>query len=622
MCGLFARFRLRHSGTLPSAQSILDSLISIKHRGPDDSGLAMFSRLAGHGRSRPAEKRVLGRRELCSAVNIGDCFGALGHVRLSILDLSANGFQPMSSDDGRLTIVYNGEIYNFRELRTDLEARCHRFRSTGDTEVFLKAYQEWGNACFDMFNGEWAAIIYDAHTNTLIVSRDRFGIKPLYFYKSSNEIIFGSEVKAILAQLDVPAPVNEMYLEGYLSFGDAAWSEDTAFENIKKFPKAHFCEIDLDAGVMALRPQEYWKVSIDLSSEKFSHARAKHFAERFYDLIDDAVRIRMRSDVPVGVSLSGGLDSSIVAYLAKQHHVPTDGEGELQSYSVVRPMAGRDSCDESEFINLVVDRLGLRANYTSPVPTRIPGLLDKVCRYYEAPVNGLGVAGLFTIEAAHKAGIKVTLDGQGADEQLAGYSKFAFSFLNELSVQHFLSEAVWLMLVTDEKRMATKQIMKSLQWRVRKGLGLATKDQGPQPLNATLNESIDGGLMNLIHYADRRSMIYSMESRMPFLDHRIVEFNASVPGVYKIRKGFTKYYARLAFDGLLPDKIVWRRDKNGWNVPEREWLDNELRSWTDGLFEKFNSSVFEKKRLTKISGKSLEHRIRVINLMHFLRSAG
>lgn len=619
MCGFFVRFKFRYEEALTPAQTLFDALKLIHHRGPDDLGLALFSKLKDKNELKSIGRRIFSQNELASVPRDNTILGVLGHVRLSILDLSPNSFQPMSSEDGRLTIVYNGEIYNYQELRMELQALGYVFKSNGDTEVFLKAFEEWGSECFKMFNGEWAAVIYDSQSHSLNISRDRFGIKPLFYYKTDDEIILSSEIKVIHALVDADPSINYDYLENYLLFGDAAWSTGTAFANIKKFPKAHFTNILLGKSSTKFDPKIYWKVSPNLSREPFQHYRAKQIAEQFFNLVDDAVRIRMRSDVQVGVSLSGGLDSSIIAYCAKQHHDPVASGGDLQSYSLVHPDVGHDTCDESDFINLIVEHLGLKANFKSPMPARLPELMDRICHHYEAPVNGLGVAGIFTIEAAHEAGIKVTLDGQGADEQLAGYSKFIPHFLNDLKTINFLQEATWLLIRSADRKSVAKQIFISLSWRVRKWLGVSSKAGGPLQLNLALNKTIEGGLMNLIHYADRRSMMHSIESRMPFLDHRLVEFNASVPSVYKIHSGFTKYYARLAFDGLLPDQVVWRRDKIGWNVPEREWLDNELRGWTNALFEMWTSPEFEKSRLTSLTKISLEHRLRVINLMHFLR---
>ncbi len=573
---------------------------TLRHRGPDDEGYAVFPRdgepIMFYGSDTPMKVRdAYPSMRATKGCPAADAIVTFGHRRLSILDLSSAGHQPMASTDGRYWIVFNGEIYNYVELRDELRRHGHDFRSSTDTEVILAAYRQWGSAAVSRFNGDWAFVILDRAEETLFVSRDRFGIKPLYYAQSGTMLAFASEIKALVAHPRLDVAPNEAYLRNYLARGATEWATDTAFSGISRFPFGHSARINLrTTNTLSMRPERYWYVEPNDSREPFQRKRALALADEYYALLKDAVRVRLRSDVPVGCALSGGLDSSSIVYLVREILGEQGRNAPVRTFSLIHREKASRYCDESKYIYLLRDALGLDASVVEPDPARIPALSDDVARHWECPPDGMGMAGMFTVGLAKDRGFVVTLDGQGADEHLAGYDSYIPSFLGGLPAWRFPIEAILLannfgwsgamvkkLLVACASRMppgAAKRLAGGLGYGEFKGVNPS--------LNANLLASIENGLVNLLHYADSRAMYYSIESRMPFMDHRLVAFNLATPQNFKIHNGFTKYYARLAFDGRLPRAIVWRRDKMGWPLPDRVWLGTCLRAWYEGLVDR------------------------------------
>lgn len=519
----------------------------------------------------------------------------LAHRRLSILDVSPAGHQPMVSPDGRYWICFNGEIYNYVEIRAALEAQGETFVTSGDTEVALRAYLLWGNRCCEEFNGDWAMLIYDRVNHSLFVSRDRFGIKPLYVYEDETRIAFASEIKALLEHPEFQISPDEDVLTNYIEKGANEWDERTPFVGVRRFPFAHFAEISLTQ-YSDLKPQHYFQLSANRSRETFDPTRARKFADEYFELLKNAVQIRLRSDVPLGCALSGGLDSSAVVYLADEIMREQGADKKLKTFSLVHKDPKDAALDESGYIDILANQIEFESFRRSPNVEDVPEIMSNVIRHWESPPDGMGLAGFVTVGIASDLGLVVTLDGQGADEVQAGYHHTLISYLGGLSLREFFREATAL----KRNLAATPSYIFQLI-----ALGFLLNRAGPRTFNLVcrvlgrnfrvhstalggeLLRSVGEGLVNLVHYADARSMYYSIESRMPFMDHRLIEFSLSIPDCYKVHNGFTKYFARLAFDGKLPDEITWRKDKMGWPVPTARWMNEDLAKWTD---EKISAS--------------------------------
>lgn len=612
MCGIVGIFNFNNMADI-QLPYIAEMAKAMKHRGPDDEGFAIFQQehapLSFYGEDTP--KLVCQTHSILRPIKGAEkspSVASLAHRRLSIIDLTPGGHQPMSSADGRYWIVFNGEIYNYVELREELRALKHRFISESDTEVILAAYKEWGVKCQSRFNGDWSIIIYDADQNEVFVSRDRFGIKPLYYYQDDKRIIFSSEIKGFLEHPLVKTEPNFSYLKNYLKSGSKEWLRDTAFCNIYRFPFGHFSKIQLgSADAHKWQPERYWDLEANVSQESFSQEKANLYSQQYYDLLKDAVRIRLRSDVSIGCALSGGLDSSSIVYLVNEIFRENGNFKPVKTFSLIHSDKEVRYCDESEYICMLRDELNLDASMSNPTTSDIPSLSMKAIKCLENPPDGMGLAGMFTIAIAKEKGFVVTLDGQGADEQLAGYESYGSNYLGNLKGVNFLVESLYLLRIFGWKSSIPKQILLALFKKIPNPLKsyvlkLIKKNSSYlhlNNLNLNLVDSINMGLLNLIHNSDSRSMLYSIESRMPFLDHRLVQFNLGIPSAYKIHNGFTKYYARLAFDNRLPNEITWRRDKMGWPTPEKEWLSNRLRFWS---LESIASSMI----INKICGNLLE----------------
>lgn len=605
MCGIVGIFNFNKMADI-QLPYIVEMAKAMKHRGPDDEGFVAFQEecapLGFYGDDTPKLVReahstlrpIKGVEKLSSVVS-------LAHRRLSIIDLTPGGHQPMSSADGRYWIVFNGEIYNYVELREELRVLEHQFISESDTEVILAAYKQWGVNCQDRFNGDWAIIIYDADRNEIFISRDRFGIKPLYYYQDNERILFASEIKGLLEHPLVKTGPNFSYLKSYLISGAKEWLKETAFCNIFKFPFGHFSKIQLASpNAHKWHPEQYWKLESTLSHEPFNQNSANNYAEQYYELLKDAVRIRLRSDVPVGCALSGGLDSSSIVYLIGELLNEMGIKQRVKAFSLIHKSKETIYCDESYFIYLVRDALNLELTAREPVILDIPSLAKKVLKYWENPPDGMGMAGMFTTNIAKLNGFVVTLDGQGADEQLGGYESYISTYLANIKGFSFVVESACLLRNFGWRSLVSKQILIAIfeklpLWLKASLLYLFKKNQSyaiSSNLNTTLAKSFDTGLVNLLHYSDSRTMLYSIESRMPFMDYRLVQLNASIPSAFKIHKGYTKYYARLAFEGRLPDEITWRKDKMGWPMPENEWLNTDLKGWSDNVMKL--SSILKK----------------------------
>lgn len=557
------------------------------HRGPDDHGhLFLGPRGADFA------------REVTDVAVPESGFAALGHLRLSILDCSEEARQPMRLMDGEDWIVYNGEVYNYVELRTELEALGYLFRTTGDTEVLLAAYSAWGTDCFNRFNGMWAILIWDARKKRFVVSRDRFGVKPLHFAVHGGALYLASEIKGLLAALpDMPRRANRALILDYLKFGTVNHTNATFFEGIQAFPPAHFALIDPEDPVN-VKPVRFWNYS-DPAAEDITQAEAD---AEFSRLLKDAVRIRMRSDVPVGSCLSGGLDSSsIVALAAKEH------EGQFHTFTSCFEDKRFDERHWAELVNLRVRTL---AHYVMPSLEGFVDDLSQLIWHQEEPFASASIFAQWCImREARAAGIPVLLDGQGADEVLCGYRKFTIYFLRELVKSRqfgkLVGEVLGLIRRGDRGLLNLHDAQRYLpSWlRQRSHDAEAYLSADARAGYARAESGIAGNstvavrqvldierysIPSLLRYEDRNSMAFSIESRVPFLDYRLVDWAISLPPHIKITNGQSKAILRRSMRGTVPDEVLDRRDKMGFVTPQKLWMQGQLGVYMAATFAKPN----------------------------------
>ncbi len=500
----------------------------------------------------------------------------LAHRRLAIIDLSDEGRQPMANEDGSLRIVFNGEIYNYRELREELLAAGHRFASATDTEVILHAYEQWGRECLARFNGMWAFALWDGRRRELFCARDRLGVKPFYYTRIGGSFLFASEIKALRAHPEVGRRPNDRMLSTFLAWGVADHTGETMYDGIFQLPPAHLLVVpEGNAG----EPERYWDFTMNGASRGADDDAA---ARRVRELLTDSVRLRLRSDVPVGTCLSGGIDSSTVTALINDllRAERPESVGERQrTFSIC---FDDPRFDESRHIDAVVAATGVANRRTTPDTEGLWDDIERLLYMQDEPFASLSIYAQYCVMRLARREVKVVLDGQGADEQLAGYIAYQAPYIRGLLGRGEVITAL------REGVGSTRRHGSFLSWALRQTLVRSERRgllRGPAPEVLRYTGSLDevlkrevvaSNLPLLLHWEDRNSMAFSIEARVPFLDYRLVEYLASLPFDQKIRGGVTKYVLRRAIRGLVPDAVRCRMDKMGFVTPEEAWMKDEL----------------------------------------------
>ena len=502
MCGIFAAYNIQEQSVGES--ELIAATEAVSHRGPDHS----------------------------SHFSDGFCF--VGHTRLSIVGIAETGNQPFVFE--HLVMVYNGEIFNYIELREELKALGYDFESESDTEVVLKAYHQWGGDCFKRFNGMWSLVIYDKSDRSMIVSRDRFGQKPLFILKNQATFYVASEIQQLAPLSD--GEVDFGLIQMFLKEGGYDGQGRTFFSAIKDFPKAHFCRIDAKGNIETTR---YW----DYHKGKVAAADEQSFKD-FEALLEDAVKLRLRSDVPFGVLLSGGVDSTLIADYAEQF---SPKESTIPAFTY----ASNDHEDESQYAQAVADELGMEMTIREQEqnPDEFRARLRRIVQHLGRGHSSPAVISIdYLYESVADKGIKVALDGQGADELLAGYKNYFILMILVFLCKGQFKQALMCFKAQLKQGLVSSVIMFlrnmlppfAKSW-MRRIYGyerfFAKYDQSPQPLQ--VKKSIDGksnpsafnrylidqhdlGLENLLYYGDIIAMNNSIENRSPFMDHRLVDF--------------------------------------------------------------------------------------------------
>jgi len=511
---------------------------------------------------------------------------ALGHRRLAIIDLSELGAQPMTDPDSGCVIVYNGEIYNYIEVRKELESRGCAFHSHSDTEVILKAYAVWGADCVARFNGMWAFAIYDHRKNVVFCSRDRFGVKPFYYSEVPGGFAFGSEIRQLLPLLDRVTADTGM-LAGYLISRVAERADTTFFSKVRKLPGGHNLILDPGTGRYTIRRFYRLEQRRELESVSLDDG-----AREFRALLEDAVRLRLRSDVRVGTCLSGGLDSSSIATLAARQY---SSEADV-AFSAITAISQDPRTDESEFAKGIVDAACLDWITLRPTYEDFRDSLSEAVAAQEEPFAAASVMmQFFVMRAARRAGIPVLLDGQGGDEALLGYERYFADYCVELVKSgQFRTFAGFLGgLVANGRKGAILSLVWNLAYFHATSLrslpgsahGLFKAEFEAAARNDTTAQRSYSDLFSLqrleiestnlpalLRYEDKNSMWHSIETRLPFLDYRLLEFALSIDAGLKLRRGWSKFVLRKAMEQEMPQQIVWRNNKFGFEAPESRWM--------------------------------------------------
>jgi len=592
MCGI--------SGIWNRDQKPVDRLILqtftevIAHRGPDDGGYYFDD----------------------------DCGLGLGHRRLSIIDLSLAGHQPMPSNDQKCWLVYNGEIYNYLELTAELTNLGYRFRSHSDTEMILAAYQAWGYACLDRFNGMFAFLLWDSRKQVLWAARDRFGVKPLYIWeRSPNSIAFASEIKQFTTLPDWQAQVNPQRCYDFLAYGILDHTSETMFQDVWQLRGGEYLTMNCDpqANNFGKLLVKSW-YQLPTQQQSLSMPEAK---QSFQDLLKDSVKLRLRADVTVGSCLSGGLDSSSIVCLSDQLRRESATTVPFQTFS---------SCfenlryDERSYIKTVIAQTDVQPHFIFPNGDELFAELDHLTWQQDEPFGSTSIFAQWCVfRQAGQSGVKVMLDGQGADELLAGYTKFYAALF-----AHLLGSWQWGTLVqeiatcrryqnvSEIKRMIEPLLPAWIRQPLRRILGYASETSVPNWLNGNYLQSLGvnpqeiakfvitspksihdlsrlqltaTSVPMLLHWEDRNSMAHSVESRVPFLDYRLVEFAYSLEDTIKIRQGQTKAVLREAMRDILPESIRTRQDKMGFVTPEVQWMRHGLRDRFELEFQEATANL-------------------------------
>jgi asparagine synthase (glutamine-hydrolysing) len=592
MCGIFGMWSTGGSAVDPCLPA--RALRTLAHRGPDDHGALGWDGTAPVRLTRDAGE-------------LGGSRVVLAHRRLSILDLSEAGWQPMVSADGRHALVFNGEIYNFVELRRELQAAGHAFHSHSDTEVLLRAWEQWGPECLPRLVGMYAFAVLDTRADRVYLARDPFGIKPLYYARWADGWAFASEIKALLELPGVSRAANAARVAEYLGAGGTDFGGETMFAGVHQLPAAHWLALSARSGEGA-EPRAYWRLEPRPRTD-LSPADA---AEQLRALFLDSVRLHLRSDVPVGAALSGGIDSSAIVG-AMRHLEPGL---ELHTFSFI---PDDEAVSEERWVDMVHRSAGTVLHKVRPEPGELSAELDELIRMQDEPFASTSIyAQQRVFRLAREAGIKVMLDGQGADELLGGYWPFLLARIGSLVSGGRLVAAASLArhsarlahvptraLAASAAGMLLPGGLRPLARRATRGRAQARASgvnhawvgervsgslvgevpRGREMLRAGLLHSVRFGLPALLRYEDRNSMANSIESRVPFLTPRLAEFILSLPEEHLVDgRGVTKAVFRRAMRGIVPDAVLDRRDKIGFATPEARWL-RSLRPYVDGVLE-------------------------------------
>lgn len=589
MCGISVAINQKNAPVAPALIKGMND--RIVHRGPDNEGVFLVENLA------------------------------FGHRRLSILDLSAAGHQPMSRGD--LWITYNGEVYNYLELKEELVSLGHTFKTQTDTEVILAAYAEWGKAAFDKFNGMWAFAIYDCKKNKVIFCRDHFGIKPLCYTYAGGYFLAGSEIKQFLDAPEFNPILNKDVAVNFLVHGWLNYSSETFFVGVNELKPGHFLEYNLNDNSITI--VEWYNLSNVCKQIEDTYEIA---AAKIRALLTDSIKIRMRSDVKVGSCLSGGIDSSSIVSLINSNQLAN------QDFATITSCYSNPQYDEQKFSDTISEKTGFNAIKVYPNLDDLwdLGELDKIIYHQDQPIASASHYSEFKVfQKAKEAGLIVMQDGQGADEYLCGYGEFYITRIMELfksmqpiaafrlmrdkaihknvsiieEIKMFIRTVFVFKAIDLIKRILRKN---SYPWFTPKWASFAKK-KCMQFKKTTIRELsiLEINKISIpyqLHSEDRNSMLFSIESRLPFLDPRLVQYAIGLPSSYKIKNGYTKAVLRDAIQEL-PEIIKYRKDKMGFVAPDIPWMRdnqekvrnelNNLVETTDifslGLVERFDKFI-------------------------------
>lgn len=628
MCGIAGIYKFERD--LVRYDELKRMTDAIRHRGPDGEG-----------------------QWLNETASVG-----LAHRRLSIIDLSENGKQPMHYGEQRYTIVFNGEIYNYVELKEQLLAKGYAFKSDSDTEVLMALYDLKKEKCLEDLDGMFAFVIWDKKEKILFCARDRFGEKPFFYhYEKGKRFAFASEMKALFA-LGIPKEMDFRMMFNYLNdhyiISDPADRSKTFYSGIQRLEQAHYLIIQ-ESG--ALLKKQYWTIDSRNIDTEISFGDA---CDKFKALFYQSISRRLRSDVPVGSSLSGGLDSSSIVCgineLTKGKH--------LSQNSFSARFSDFDK-DEGKYIDYVIEKTGINANYVWPDEAGFLADFKSLCYHQEEPFPSASIYAQYTVmKLAKEKGVTVLLDGQGADESLAGYEFYFNTFLKELQLARdpsFENQRSKLLgmharFVADEykgigesqKSKAVKDLLKDLVRPVYRVINPAkyktidTRSYSRIRQEALFNEGflnqfnekdtyrMDGTFLNLndhlkhsffvnnledlLRFSDRNSMAHSREVRLPFLNHELVQFIFSLPSAYKVNDGWSKYVLRKSMEGTLPDEITWRKDKIGYEPPQKKWMEHPVMK---EQINDFKSDLVKDRILNAKAELTKDQEFAVLNVGYF-----
>ncbi len=584
---------------------------TLVHRGPDDSGYLALNSRCGDFRLGPEVGPSL------------DCDLFLGNRRLAIIDLSCDGRQPMANETNDVFLTFNGELFNYLELRGELTSHGHMFRSRTDTEVALHAYEQWGPGCVTRFNGMWAFAIWDQRRRRLFCSRDRFGIKPFYYHLSQNLFVFASEVKALLPAFNERPIPNRSVLSDYLIDGYLCRTNETFLEGIQRLEPAHNLTVSADESSKV----QYWNYD-----NGGSRCDGRSAAETFRELLADSVQLRLRSDVPVGVALSGGIDSASVLALTARCVAPE----RLKAFTAVFP---GEAYDESRHAKLAAREAGVELVCVDYQPEDFIGDLQEVTWSLDYPALEGQVLPRWHLMRAASEHVKVILEGQGSDEMLAGYVAryFAPYLVDELlgSRTHGLTlrrllrscaevhnvwgrkfyEGMFRQIAPNPAHLrAVRNMFPVNRVYTHEFMNAGSGYQDVEPMGQFGDrltrlmcfDHATGVLPMLLKFGDSLSMAHSIESRLPFLDHRLVEFVFHLPAHFKLRGSESKVILREAMRGIAPENILNRKDKVGFIAPVARWIRNSMDLGVRPLLLSKRCKerdIFEIRRLEKILDK-------------------